>query len=64
METRIPPRWDCGPDADEYAGDRGEQRQAIRRGDEDYDYTGRSRFADGPMHFAGLADMQGYREEW
>jgi hypothetical protein len=61
--AKIPSTWDCGPDADEYAGERGEARQAVRRGDEDYSY-GRSRHADGPMHFAGLADMSGYREEW
>jgi hypothetical protein len=59
--AKIPNKRDCGPDADEYAGDRGEARQAARRGDEDYSY-GRSRHADGPYHFAELSRMEGYPE--
>jgi hypothetical protein len=56
--------WNDGATKDEYADEQGEQRQAVRRGDEDYDYTRRSRHADGPYHFAGLADMSGYKETW
>lgn len=60
MEKRIPPRWDCGPDADEYAGDLGEQQQA----DEEFDHSGSSRHADGPMHYAGYAALEGWKEQW
>jgi len=64
METRIPPKWDCGPDADEYGSERGEARQAVRRGDEDYSY-GRSRHADGPYHAAEYHRLEGGRyDEW
>lgn len=55
--------WDDGATAEEYADERGEQRQAVRRGDEDYDY-GHSRHADGPMHYSGYAALEGWREQW
>jgi len=62
--AKIPPTWDCGPDADEYAGDRGEARQAVRRGDEEFDYSGRSRHAGGPYHAAEYFRLEGNFPEW
>jgi hypothetical protein len=62
--AKIPATWDCGPDADEYAGDRGEARQAVRRGDEEYDYSGGSRWSRGPEHYSGYAAMEGWKEQW
>lgn len=59
MAPKIPAKWDCGPDADEYASDRGEARQEI---DDEFDYSGRSRHAAGPYHFAELSRMEGYPE--
>jgi len=64
MPQRTPSRWECGPDADEWAGDQGEALQAARHGENDYDYSGRSRSADGPYHAAEYFRLEGYREQW
>jgi hypothetical protein len=55
--------WNDGATAEEYADERGEQRQAVRRGDEDYDY-GHSRHADGPYHAAEYFRLDGNYPEW
>lgn len=56
--------WGDGPDTDEWASDRGEELQAARRGDNDYDYSGRSRSAAGPQHYADYARLEGWKEQW
>lgn len=55
--------WDDGPDKDEYAGQRGEELAEARRGEDYWGNTGRHARSF-PQHYAGLAEVEGWREQW